>query len=306
MNTEEAFAVLRKYFPDSIFYTSVSRVKKREYNEAADILESVLKLQRDRIELLERSGQVSEEFRKMPNKRWEGSYTKKCIDILLMHITPARHERLCARGHKTALAAQALIDLLKDYHSTMHVVYEERDAARENLKKAQARIVSIKTATLAQRFGTGPSFFQHMDVLGKFTFPTHGIVPVPGGTVDRLTKERDEALANVGLLIAQNKATADQRDRAAKMVKDRESEADQLQKTLETVRLLSSNLRKEAETASALATMRGRQIDEQAGYLTQLANVTKEREILRAERDQIRQKHFAALRQLRDSIERLV
>lgn len=74
-------------------------------------------------------GAVSEIFRKMPNKRWEGSYTQKVCSGLIRH--PFSNLRAALR-------------LLENYHDTMHVVYEERDLARAERDEALVHVNSLR------------------------------------------------------------------------------------------------------------------------------------------------------------------
>lgn len=72
-----------------------------------------------------RAGQVSEEFRAKPeNRRWETSYTKRIHDMV---GTITQGVRMTDAQFTGLLQAY---DLLKDYHDTQHVVYEQRDEAR--------------------------------------------------------------------------------------------------------------------------------------------------------------------------------
>jgi hypothetical protein len=88
-------------------------------------LREELRRTRDKLESQRRAGQVSEEFRKNPDSRnWETSYTKSVQDKLWA----IPYGSLEAPG-----ALNAVIEagkLLKDYHESQHLVYEQRDAAR--------------------------------------------------------------------------------------------------------------------------------------------------------------------------------
>lgn len=67
------------------------------------------------------------------NKNWETSYTKIVYTDLLM-------------GRPGARITAA--DLLRDYHDTAHVVYEQRDRARRDLAYAQVAAQSYLTSSL--------------------------------------------------------------------------------------------------------------------------------------------------------------
>lgn len=74
-------------------------------------------------------GAVSEIFRKMPNKRWEGSYTQRVCSSLIRHPFSNIH---------------AALRLLENYHDTMHVVYEERDLARAERDEARQGVNRLR------------------------------------------------------------------------------------------------------------------------------------------------------------------
>ncbi len=70
-------------------------------------------------------GTVNEAMRAKPeNRKWEGSYTKTVADRL--GCIPAFKPLTTA----DTVAIQDARDLLKDYHDTQHVVYEQRDKLR--------------------------------------------------------------------------------------------------------------------------------------------------------------------------------
>lgn len=153
--------------------TQAERLQKYQQNVATEVL--------DRVRT---PGATSEEFRKQPNKRWIGSYTQKVVGGLKDYIS--------ACYFHTPEFMNAAIDLLTHYHSTMHVVYEERDQARRHrdemaaaLKNEQARVVSIKASTFAARYGTGPTPF-------VVNLGTHERAEL-NRIVAQLTKDRDAA-----------------------------------------------------------------------------------------------------------------
>lgn len=62
--------------------------------------------------------------------RYETSYTKKVVDGLVA----------LGAYRNTFPAMRAAIDLLKDYHKSLHAPYEQRDKARDALADAQAQL----------------------------------------------------------------------------------------------------------------------------------------------------------------------
>jgi hypothetical protein len=100
---------------------------------------------RDKLEAKNRDGQISEDFRKNPQSRqWATSYTKRVYDAI-----GGIH-----RGDMTQEQFEGLLnayELLKDYHESQHIVYEQRDEARRDV----ARFIKIRDfwIDLAQRLG---------------------------------------------------------------------------------------------------------------------------------------------------------
>lgn len=93
-----------------------------------------------RCQLLERTGQVSEQFRKDPQnhaKTWDTSYTKKVVDGL--------QRLLNIRGFsiETQASLADAVNLLADYHKTSHVVYQDRDAAQAQRDKVAAELSKL-------------------------------------------------------------------------------------------------------------------------------------------------------------------
>lgn len=78
---------------------------------------------------------VSESHRKQPNKRWMGSYTQRIVGGLQRWQLGRSKFRLSKHFPRSWFddTLDRAVELLKDYHDTMHVVYEERDRARREL-----------------------------------------------------------------------------------------------------------------------------------------------------------------------------
>ena len=86
-----------------------------------------------------RAGQRSDEFRSDASKRkWETSYTKRVVDDLRLRVRPF----LVAPENREAV--NRAIDLLIDYHATQHVVYEQRDKARQQAKDWRGAYMSLR------------------------------------------------------------------------------------------------------------------------------------------------------------------
>lgn len=94
-----------------------------------------------RCQLLERAGQVSEEFRKDPQnhvRTWGASYTKTVVAGLAeaWEAAPPHSSARRLIGYAS--------DLLVDYHKTNHVVYQDRDAARARHDKVAAELSKLR------------------------------------------------------------------------------------------------------------------------------------------------------------------
>lgn len=109
-----------------------------QYKAAVNTLESVTTTLREESEQHRRSYQVSHMFRARADKNWEGSYTKRVVDKL-RGIHPSRQPQLRfgpISKEDAGKALDAAIELLADYHHTMHPIYElaaQRLAANETL-----------------------------------------------------------------------------------------------------------------------------------------------------------------------------
>lgn len=82
-------------------------------------------------QLLEESYERSDSFRENPaSRQWKTSYTKRVVDAveIMYPLTVGISKEI-----RDALA------LLKGYHETQHVVYEQRDAARADLKDEETQ-----------------------------------------------------------------------------------------------------------------------------------------------------------------------
>ncbi len=76
--------------------------------------------------------------------KYETSYTKTVVDGLI-----------ALGAYRNAFPGMhAAIDLLKDYHSSLHAPYEQRDKARRDLVVAEAQLAQARDAltTLKRRF----------------------------------------------------------------------------------------------------------------------------------------------------------
>ncbi len=70
---------------------------------------------------------------------WETSYTKRVCDKLAARFPGSCAEHAVLKG-TFFHAVKAAYDLLKDYHQTQHVVYEERDSIKRELDDAKKTI----------------------------------------------------------------------------------------------------------------------------------------------------------------------
>lgn len=101
---------------------------------ACDELDAQYKAAVDTLEDSHKAYSVSHEFRAKADKNWEGSYTKKVVDKL-RGIHPW-HRLAPSRKTDAAETLDEAIELLADYHHTMHPIYElaaQRLAANETL-----------------------------------------------------------------------------------------------------------------------------------------------------------------------------
>jgi uncharacterized protein YbgA (DUF1722 family) len=73
--------------------------------------------------------------------RYETSYTKSVVDGLLA----------LGEYRNTFPAIRAAIDLLKDYHASLHAPYEQRDKARQDLYAAEAQLAQVQKKLLMLR-----------------------------------------------------------------------------------------------------------------------------------------------------------
>lgn len=109
-------------------------------NEADNMLAARNEL-RDALEMEKRRGQVSAEFRAKSDKRWEGSYTQKVCKNVFQAFP--LNTSFIHRGTPRHDALRAALELLQDYHNTMHTVYVERDNLLE-LDSRKSKIVADK------------------------------------------------------------------------------------------------------------------------------------------------------------------
>jgi hypothetical protein len=165
---------------------------------------------------------VSEIHRKQPNKRWMGSYTQRIVASLqTWQVGRAKflqHNRWGITRKPIDDALERAINLLRDYHDTMHVVYEERDAARNELKTAVAKLNSAKGAV---RYPLGQ---EAVSTLKRFTYTNHGLrfgyelVRSENGEfvsfneLVRVQKERDQARRHRDEMAAELKKTTEKRE----------------------------------------------------------------------------------------------
>lgn len=192
----------------------------RTYHQAVDTLEQEIQglqqtnlTQADRlhsyqndIEAKRRTGQVSEQFRKQPNKRWEGSYTQKVFDGL-QGFWNEYHWR---GGPKI----QAARDLLRDYHETMHVVYEERDSARRRISELEI----VRDVQLAEiKIIRNSSIRAQLNHCSK--------------TLEFVTAERDDANERLKGLQDQTRALAVLRDEVRVLCEQRDQAQHELHNT---------------------------------------------------------------------------
>ena len=77
--------------------------------------------------------------------KYETSYTKRVVDALFKTTVPIGESNL---------ALKAAMDLLVDYHSSLHAPYEQRDKARQYLVVAEAQRDQARKElqTLKERF----------------------------------------------------------------------------------------------------------------------------------------------------------
>lgn len=78
------------------------------------------------------------------DQRWEGSYTKKVCDRLLAMFPDAFTVFTKIAGGSLYDAVKQASNLLKDYHKTQHIVYEQRDAAQRELAKIHAELARVR------------------------------------------------------------------------------------------------------------------------------------------------------------------
>lgn len=79
-------------------------------------------------------------WRANPDKKWETSYTKRVVDALRGAFPNTFRSSTTWRGGRALIDA---VELLTDYHSTMHEVYEERDAALKTSTDTALAVVAL-------------------------------------------------------------------------------------------------------------------------------------------------------------------
>lgn len=142
------------------------------------------------------SEKVSESHRKQPNKRWIGSYTQRITASLQRWQLGRNNFQLRGNFPHTWIDDTLVraVELLKDYHDTMHVVYEERDQARVRVQQLEC-VTDVQQAEideLGDSLKTATEKLESTKNAVRFTPPTP---LVSWSDWERLQKERDEARA---------------------------------------------------------------------------------------------------------------
>jgi hypothetical protein len=118
---------------------------------------------REAVEREHRAGQISEDFRKNPaSRQWATSYTKSVFD----RVGAIRASQLNYPVLEALVAAMAL---LKDYHESQHIVYEQRDAARAEAEQKNDIHAFLRDVIVAsvQSGDRGAAIFALADVDAK-------------------------------------------------------------------------------------------------------------------------------------------
>jgi hypothetical protein len=90
---------------------------------------------------------VSEEWRKKPSRNWETSYTKRVCDAVEAHFE-SLWRWYCMPIMPLPKRIQAALDLLKDYHESMHHVYEARDKLRAQVQQLLKEHTRLSTEVM--------------------------------------------------------------------------------------------------------------------------------------------------------------
>lgn len=156
------------------------RALEAELVEARDSI-ATLKVQlrsaSERADEAARKAEVSVQFRRSGDARWEGSYTKQVVDEL-QRVFP-RSFAGTAISEVGRVAAKALRDaatLLRDYHATQHQVYQRAEAAEHLTIGLRDDIARLKAAAVREKERKVGLY--HCDPCQSFD-PLIGSVPDP-------------------------------------------------------------------------------------------------------------------------------